>query len=320
MPDFDTIHLLKLLRSHTQMPAVPGFADADCLRALTAKLHSYILPLVKAEWQEHWLSSEGTTQVVPLVSGQAEYVLSPRGVGAGVRKAVLVGPNGARRALRLYEVDKQEERTELQSATQFPLGYVVRTGRLCLYPTPQSVAGWYLRMAMMVRPAQLCLPAACDAIDTQTDVTSTTATYSLQSSHLLPGGDGGLLVDIVRGTAPFEALAIGVQATFTNAGATVTLPIAAIPPEGLSSTDYLCPAGFAPFAQCPVELYELLATRTAAEMLVGSGDTAVAEAKAASLGEQRKDAVTLATPRTGEARLQGNGMNKWRGGVNWGWR
>jgi hypothetical protein len=307
MADFDTNHLLKMLRQHTSLPAVAGWSDDDCLRLLTSVLHGYILPIVKAEWQEHNLSNDGTTYTVALTEGRREYPLPARAVAASIRKAVLVGPSGARRPLRLFEVDRQEEWNT--SRQDLPEGYVLRGGRMYLHPAPSAVAasGWSLRVQMLVRPARLALPSAC------AQITSVAASGS-GSLVTIAGNTAGVSnvtsLDLVRTSPPFEALYLEAAATW---GSTTSATLPGVASSTLEVGTWLCPVGVAPFAQAPVELLEVLATRTAVEQLGTIGDTPVAEAKAATLGEQRKDATTVITPRTGEARLQGNGMRKFRG-------
>lgn len=311
MSEYDTTHLLELLRQHTAIPSAPGFDDEDCLRLLTANLHGYLTPLVKAQWQEHNLSGEAATFTVALVEGRREYPLPSRATGAAVRKAVLAGPNGARMPLRLLEVDQLEEQNT--AGNQLPTGYVVRGGRLYLHPSPANVAGWSLRCALIIRPARLVLPAACGLVsDLNADV-GDSASVELGSDVL--GTSGTITVDVVRGTPPFEALALEVTATLLNDGTTATIPLASLPAEGLRVGDYLCPVGAAPFVQAPVELLDVLAARTAVEQLASLGDASVSQAKAASLQERRQDAAVVVTPRTGEARTQGNGFRKWKGSV-----
>lgn len=313
MADFDTTHLLALLRQHTSLPSVAGWDDTNCLRLLTSVLHGYILPLVKAEWQEHYLSNEATTWTTALVENRREYALPPRATAASVRKAVLVGPNGERRPLRLFEVDQQEEWNT--SRADLPEGYVLRGGRIYLHPAPSAAAAasWSLRAQVLVRPGRLVLPSACaEIVDT------------------VPGGlfvidDAGVslidaTVDIVRGTPPFETVALSVETVTDSTNSGFILFAVNSSSADIAVGDWLCPLGTSPFAQMPVELLEVLAARAAVEQLSTIGDTVVAEAKAATLGEQRKDATTLVTPRTGEARLQGNGMRKFRGTpLGWGW-
>jgi len=308
MADFDTTHLLKILRQHTSLPAVQGFDDTSCLRLLTSVLHGYIVPLIKAEWQEHLLSNEATTWVVPLVQGKREYVLPYYAVAASVRKAVLTGPDGARRPLRLYEVDKQEEWSTARQA--LPEGYTLRGGRLYLHPAPDAAAaGWSLRVQVLVRPARLVLPSACAQI-LDTNVGDVGGLYSVD------GAPVGLIdgpVDVVRGKPPFETLRLSIAATTDSTDGSLTNFYFEPEDPQLEVGDWVCPVGTAPHAQIPVELLEVLATRAALEQLSTIGDSAVAQMKGATLGEQRKDATTLVTPRTGEARLQGNGMRKFRG-------
>jgi hypothetical protein len=312
MADYDTTHLLRLLRQHSGIPAVSGYTDAECLRLLTANLHGYLTPMVKAQSQEHGLAAESATYVVALVEGRREYPLPSRATGAAVRKAVLAGPNGARMPLRLLEVDQIEEQNT--AGRQLPYGYVVRGGRLYLHPEPANVTGWSLRCALIVRPASLCLLSACAPVSTVVDFNSTEGIYTLSASTF-GTADATVRLDLVRASSPFEALGLDAPVALTDMGTTLTVPRAYLPEEGLQVGDYFCPVGQAPFVQAPVELLDLLAVRTAVEQLASLGDASVSQAKAASLQERRHDAAVVITPRTGEARTQGNGFRKWKGSV-----
>lgn len=308
MPAFDSAHLLELLRGHTRIPAVPGFEDEDCLRDLTAVLHGYILPLVKSEWQEHWLAAESATTNLVLVSGQAEYELPRRTVAGSVRTALLVSSSPANKVpLEFAEIDKVERWGQ---ATGIPQYYAVRSNRVVLYPTPTAtVAGQYtLRLPMLVRPARLALVDDCAEI---TATGESGAGTDITIAGIVSGVTDVLLLDVVRGQEPFENVVLEVQTQWSDF---TTATLVGVAPGTVQVGDYLCPVGEAPFPQCPVELLDLLALRTTIEQLAGGGDTDVAGAKAASLKERRSDAGTTVQPRTGDPRHQLNGMAKWRFG------
>lgn len=307
MPAYDTSHLLELLRGHTHIPSAPGYTDADCLRALTATLHGYVLPIVKADYQDHWLAADSATSEIALVAAQREYAIPRRAVATSIRKAVLLDTHGKPHVLRLAELDAAEERNEDPGQ---PRWYVPTAGRIRLYPTPSAgMAGWTLRLSMLVRPARLVPTTDCGLVTVATDNGS--GSYSITLSGAAAGAlVGATSVDVVRAVEPYEAVSLEVASTVLGAAVTLT----GVPEDGVAVGDYVCPAGASPFAQCPVELLDMLAVRTAVEQLASIGDASVATAKAASMQERRKDAHSLVIPRTGEPRTRPNGMNKWRGG------
>jgi hypothetical protein len=303
VPDNDTTALLDLVRQETRIPAAQsGFTDTSTLAKATAELNSYVLPTVKAERQEIWLSSEATTYTVALAEGQAEYSLPARAIGAGARKATAVNPTtGERRPLRWLEVEHVEE-TAANPA--FPVGYTVRGNRLVLWPEPNSeTAGWELHVPFYVRPGKLVLTSDCASI---TAIVGTTLTTSTASSTLRAYS----AKDLVRATSPFETVRLDATVAFSNATtATVSTSLAA----QLQVGDYVCPPGASPFPQLPVELHPLLAQKVAMEQLKSVADLDVAGATAQALPERRKDATTTVKPRVeGEARKVRNGMAKWR--------
>lgn len=307
MPDYDNNYLLQLLRGHTHIPAVKGFEDSDCLRELTSQLHSYVLPQLKAEGQEHYLSADTATHTTALVEAQAEYELPRRCVAGGIRTALLVSQAGrARTPLHFLEADELER---LKPTDGIPSRYAVRSNRLVLYPTPRAVTGYTLRLPMLVRPARLVLPSACAAAVT---VVEGGGGAQVTISGSVSGLSGGAYLDVVRAREPFENLLLEAPVTWNGPGTMATLT--GLSPTVLQVGDFLCPTGTSPFAQCPVEMLELLARRTAVEQLAGDGDLDVATAKVASLQEGRKDARTNIKPRSGDPRPQRNGFGKWGGG------
>lgn len=303
MPDYDSSHLLDLLRQHTAIPACPGYDDEDSLRLLTATLHGYILPLVKSQGQDFWVSAESSTALLPLVEGQTQYTLPSRGVASSIRKAVLAGPAGQRSPLRLMEIDRAEERST--TATGTPHSYSIRGGRIVLYPAPRGLAGWSLRLLLVIRPSRLVLLEECAEV---ASVAGNVISFADPAPAEL---QAALRVDVVRSSPPFETVAIEAEATWTTPS---TVELSSLAAGDVLPGDYVCLPGASPFPQCPVELLDLLAVRVAAEQLAAIADTAVASAKAASLQERRADAAKTVTPRTGEARTRPNGMRKWRGG------
>lgn len=311
MPAYDNNHLLELLRSHTRIPAVPGFEDPDCLRDLTAQLHSWVLPQVKAEGQEHYLSAESATYTTPLVEGEAEYELPRRCVAGGIRTALMVSQGGrVRTPLHFMEVDELER---LPPANAIPSRYAVRSARLVLYPTPKGVSGHTLRLPMLVRPARL-VPVADGA--EVLSVVDNGGFAQVTIAAPVAGISDAAFVDAQRAREPFESIILEAQAVWDGPGTTATL--IGVLPSAIRPGDFLCPQGGSVFPQCPVEMLELLARRTAVEQLAGGGDVDVAAAKAASLQEGRKDARTNIKPRSGDPRPQRNGMGKWGGGGGFG--
>lgn len=311
-PPYDTTHLMELLRHHTRAPATLGLDDEGCLRDLTAILHGYVLPLVKAEWQGHWASIDSATALLPLVNGQAEYSIPSRAVASSIQKATLVGPNGQRVKLTYLETERREEWPDKEGQ---PAGYTVRGNRLYLYPTPTNMQDWYLRLPMLVRPAALVLPEACALVSSVGAAVDGVVQLTFSPAVVPEDIENTSIFDMVRGTEPYETVLLEFGAVFINDQA---LEVPEATAASIQPGDWLCLPGTSPFPQCPVELLNVLAQRVAMEQLASIGDGDIAAAKASSLGEQRSDARALVKPRTGEPRLRRNGMAKW-GGTGGGW-
>jgi hypothetical protein len=309
MPDYDNNYLLEVLRSHTRIPSVLGFDDASCLRDLTGTLHGYILPMVKAEWQENWVAAETATTHIPLVDGQAEYELPRRAVAGSVRTAVLLSQDGrVRTPLHFMEIDELER---LPPSSSTPSRYALRSNRIVLYPTPGAVSGHVLRLPMLIRPARLVSPSACAVVTAVGGSGPAGDEYIVTVASPPMSLTALTTLDVVRGREPFENVQLERAGAWAGSDLAFTIDFEDLK---IQVGDYICPPGTSPFPQCPVELIDLLARRTAVEQLAGSGDTDVAGAKAAPLGEGRRDAVVTVRPRSGDPRPLRNGLDKWGGG------
>lgn len=278
----DTTALLASVRQRAMLPDSPsaGTTDTDLLRYATEELQSRLTPWLLRVREEYLVD----TQETAVVAGQAAYRVPSRAVGGKLRDVVLVRGRNLRSLPRLAPEDVEF----LPEAGQ-PQAFLMRGANVVLVPAPDS-AGDTLRLTYHRRPARLVLP---EEVATASSVVGDAVT----ATGTLPAGfTNGALVDVVRGTSPFEVVAAGVA--LADVGVTTfTL-------SDVEAGDYVCLTGTSPVPQVPEELHVLLAQQVAAKVLEALGDDAGLQRARAVLADAEGLALAAVSPRVeGEPKL-----------------
>ncbi len=139
---------------------------------------------------------------------------------------------------------------------------------------PSRWDGCTLRQVYYARPSRLVLT-------TDVGVVASVLGGAITLAAAAPARlTGNVVVDIVRGVAPFDLLASDVPAVV--AGAVATVDVASVP-AGLAAGDFVCLAEETPVPQIPPDLHPLLAQATAAEVLDQIGDSDAYQRAAAKM-------------------------------------
>lgn len=290
MAEFDNAELLQDIRDRGSLPAGDlRFSDAKLLAAATQELRDVIAALL-VESQTDRAVYLSTT---PLVAGQAEYRLPSRALAGRWQSVAYVEPGGG--LFRLQQLNPEDYYRQNRVNRGVPAAFFVRDNRLVLVPTP-DVAG-SLHVPYYGRPNRLVAP-------TEAAIVASVAGNALTFAGGPPAGfSGALAFDLVRGTPGFETLGANLAGTLVGS----VLTLAAAPPSELVPGDYVCLAGQAPVAQCPVELRGLLATRAARRALKAVNEAQQASLLDADVVELEAVARSLLAPRVdGEPKEWGN--------------
>lgn len=313
-----TSALLQSIRRHTHLPAThPSFTDVLTLADATEELLSYLLPLGLSERQELWAGPVGRL-VFPVENGTASYPIHPRAAGGKIRAARLLDSQGSPSYLAYLG---REEVAQAYDRTSVPYGLVVEGGTLRLFPTPQSLTGYWVEVDIYIRPAALVTAektATVLNVSIGSGSTSVTAIRTTDNAEIF---DAASELDVVSLTPPFDTKllqATVVTATPTGGGVYELLLDGEFTTLGLG--DYVCLPGEAPVVQAPLEWHPLLALKVATRQLASLGDEGGMKMKGGEGAQKERQATTLIRPRREDvARKPSNGMDRWRSGGGWGY-
>jgi len=306
MAEFDNAELLTDIRERGSIPSEDvRFTDAKLLAAASLELRDAIAPLLVETQTERgvYLSDMAVT------AGVAEYRLPSRALGARFKSVGwLQTGNTTYTRLRHLSADAYY----LQSTTEQdnPVGFFLRDNVLVLVPTPNTVGT--LRVPYYLRPATLSAVSAAGVV---TVVGASTLTVAS-----VPGGfTSGAAYDVVRASPGFETLVNRVTATIAGSVLTFASPLPTAAPTAPAVGDYVCLAGTAPVAQCPVEVRGLLAVRAARRAMKTADDGQAAGMLDSDVQELTALARELLSPR---ADAEPQEFGDARRGLLWGvvWR
>lgn len=281
MAEFDTTELLSDVRDRGSIPSGDlRLTDAKLLSALNVELRDFIAPMLVETQSDRGVYLHDVTATV----GTAEYRLPARALGCRFQSVGWKTP-GNTAYTRLKHLNASAY--HLQDGGQGePSGFFVRDGTLVLVPTPNTAGA--LRVPYYARPNSLVAASAAGVI-------SAVGATTLEVDTVPGAFTSGNYYDVVRGTPGFETLVTRMAATIVGD----ILTFASLPSD-IAPGDYVCLSGFAPVAQCPVEVRGLLAVRAARRALkaVNEGQQAAMlnddctelEAAARSLLAPRADA------------------------------
>jgi hypothetical protein len=288
--------LLESVKRRTRMPLSQATLDTwDVLRVADEQIVSYVAPLMISE-AEDYLTAVYDVAITPGVTS-----FRPPA-----------------RSMKLREVQFLDED-----------GDVADVPRIALENLPYAAWGFYLlgESVKIVNPEQFA-------------GLSIRFTYYLRPSKLIPGSEAGIVssvadgvitlygatlaattaVDLIRGVAPFEVVAMDVPATVS--GTTVTVDASAIP-SGFGAGDFVCKPQECPGVQVHPDLFALVAQATAVSILDGNGDSdSYARAKDVLSGLDAGARVLLSQRVEGEPIPVGGGFNpiwdrSWARGGHW---
>lgn len=236
---------LESVKRRARVPVSQATLDTwDMLRVADEQIQGYVAPLIIAE-AEDWLTA---VYEVPITAGVTSY-------------------RPPARSMKLREVqflDRGEPcdvpRIALENLPFASWGFYLLGDNVKLIGADQ-VVGLTLRLTYYLRPSKL-VPSS--------------------EAGFVSGVAGGVItlheptlaavtsVDLVRGVAPFEVLALDVPATV--AGVTVTVDPGAIP-DGFGARDLVCEPQECPGVQVHPDLFALVAQATAVAILDANGDS-----------------------------------------------
>lgn len=324
MSEWTTDALLSDIRERGSLPDNDlRFTDALLLSAATKELREGVAPMLSNSRAEHLVYPYSQ----PVTAGQNTYRMPPRAIGGSLRDVAFLDPQDRPIRLRQLSADEIEEVGRLDN-TGTPYAYWIQSYKVILVGVP-NVAG-NLSTPYYARPNALILPTASSSTQATKVVTSASYNSTTHAVEVLTGTPAtvlqvdGVEIDVVRGTPGFETLHNGsVTVEEVTTGVWAYRWTSETGDPGIVAGDWVCLPGQSPVPQIPVELFGLLAVRTARRAIKSVGDDRwqSLDADVAELEQKAKD--WLAPRVAGDTQQAGGsiGNNGLVGGIGWafGW-
>ena len=252
MAAYTTTRLLTAIERQSFAPANQStFSNTDILELAGEVTKTMILPAIMGVREEFYLDYYDYS----ITSGTAAYAIPERSIGASIREIQLVGADGGISNLPRISIDSLHL---MGDVTGSPQAFYLRGNDVVLFPTPNTTSGT-LRMYFPMRPGELVATtstAIIATIDTSTKIVTVTSIPSTWTT--------GNIFDLIQRNGSHVYLDTDLTSTLIS-GSSITLPSL---PSTLAVGDYISLAGESSLVQMPPDFQPILATLTAAEMLL----------------------------------------------------
>ncbi len=240
--------LIESVKRRARVPVSQATLDAwDILRIADEQITSYVAPLMIAEGEDYLTA----VYDVAVTADVTSYRPPPRAMK--LREVQFLNETG-------HEVDVP--RIAIEQLPYASWGFYL-LGESVKIVNVDQVAGLTLHLTYYLRPSKLILAADAGVVSS---VAGGVITLSAAA-----GADmlATTTVDLVRGVAPFEVVAMDLAAVVS--GSTVTVSSV---PSGFGAGDFVCRPQESPGVQVHPDLVSLLAQAVAVAVLDGNGDDA----------------------------------------------
>jgi hypothetical protein len=243
-------------------------------------MRAAIIPLLMSVREEYFVMSED----VSIVIGTSRYRIPERAAGQGVREILWIDADGNIKPMSQLVLEDGVQTSS--AANGVPYAYRIEWDSIVL--SPDVVSTGTMRVMYVVSPGDLV------STDEAVQITGITALTNTISASTVPATwTGSETVDIIRGSAGCEYLAIGSLITGIT-GTDITLSAL---PTGLQIGDWIALEGESPVPQLPRDLVPLLAQKVVVTVLESMNQRGAAEAAEARYQKLIGSAMSMISPR-----------------------
>lgn len=274
-----------LLESIKQRAMIPDnqdtWSDERLLVTATEDMRSAIVPLLMSVREEYFVTSED----ISVVSGTSRYSIPERSAGQGIRDIIWIDAEGNQNPMTQITLEDGEWDTN-NGTNGVPYAYRVEWDSIVL--SPDVTSSGTMRVMYVVSPGDLVATSEAVQITGINTLTNTVSASTVPATWT-----GSETVDIIRGSAGCEYLAIG--STITNiSGTDITLSAL---PTGLQVGDWIALEGESPVPQLPRDLVPLLAQKVVVSVLESMNQRGAAETAEARFQKLITSAMSMISPR-----------------------
>jgi hypothetical protein len=255
--DYTVDVLLGDVRTTASIPNVqPRFDDPGILRIMTRILQTKVVPMIMACREEYFVDYLDYTIIQRNLVG---YAIPPNAIGGKLRSVVLVNQSGLLNLTTLPRLSL-EQIGGYYFGQVVPFGFYIQNNNVILWPVNQTTPSNTVRLYYLRRANELIGTASCAKV---LSVAGNDVTCVAVPGAMITGS----VVDGIDDLPGFGVLA-NAQTISNVSGDTITITDA----SKLSEGDWMCPSGYSPIPQIPVEAHQLLVQETALEILKSLGD------------------------------------------------
>lgn len=274
-----------LLESIKQRAMIPDnqdtWSDERLLVTATEDMRSAIVPLLMSVREEYFVTSED----ISVVSGTSRYSIPERSAGQGIRDIIWIDAEGNQNPMTQITLEDGEWDSN-NGTNGVPYAYRVEWDSIVL--SPDVTSSGTMRVMYVVSPGDLVATSEAVQITGINTLTNTVSASTVPATWT-----GSETVDIIRGSAGCEYLAIG--STITNiSGTDITLSAL---PTGLQVGDWIALEGESPVPQLPRDLVPLLAQKVVVSVLESMNQRGAAETAEARFQKLITSAMSMISPR-----------------------
>ena len=268
--------LIESVKRRARVPVSQATLDTwEILSIADEQIRSAVVPLMISVGEDYLTASADFT----ISSGTTTY--RPPARGMKIREVQFVNADGNRIDIPRVDIEELPHRSD-----GF---YILGNGVVLINPSRWD--GYTLRVTYYLRPSRLVVGADAGVSQSVNRGTGVITLYAA-SANLT----GATTCDLVRGTAPFEVLALDVACTVAGAAVTITTP-ADIPAAWGAAGDLVTLPQQSPAPQIHPDLFAYLAQLVTVQILDGNGDQPAFERAGVLLKRLETDAIHLLTPR-----------------------
>jgi hypothetical protein len=277
-----TSDLLEAIKQRGMIPDnQTTWSDERLLVTASDDMRAAIIPLLMSVREEYFVMSED----IPVVSGTSRYRIPERSAGQGIRDIIWIDADGNQSPMTQITLEDGDWKDN-NGVNGVPYAYRVEWDSIVL--SPDVTSSGTMRVMYVVTPGDLV------SIDEAAQITGiTTLTNTVSASTVPATWTGSETVDVIRGTAGCEYLAIGSTITGIT-GTDITLSAL---PTGLQIGDWIALEGQSPVPQLPRDLVPLLAHKVVVTVLESMNQRGAAEAAEARYQKLIASAMTMISPR-----------------------
>jgi hypothetical protein len=278
-----TADLLEAIKQRGMIPDnQTTWSDSRLLTTATEDMRAAIVPLLMSVREEYFVMSKDISVVI----GTSRYAIPERSAGQGVREVLWIDSEGNIKSMPQLTVEDGEVAPGSNFENGVPYAYRIEWDAIVLSPAVTSTGT--MRVLYVVSPGDMI------STDDAAQITGIdTATNTVSASTVPATWVGTEVVDVIRGSAGCEYLALG--ATITGiTGTNITL--SALPAD-LAIGDWVALEGKSPVPQLPRDLVPLLAHKVVVTVLESMNQRSAADAAEARYQKLMTSALTMISPR-----------------------